>query len=324
MKAKKRVLFRVDGGKGIGMGHIIRSLSLAHMLKNDFYCVFATRFLDKYILSEIHKTNCSYIKLPTCDKHFEVFLNLIEKEDIIVLDNYFFDSEYQKQIKKIGAKLVCIDDMHDKHYYSDVIINQGIGLSKRHFSTETYTKLYLGFDYALLRPEFIDVQKTKRNSYKNAFVCIGGIDENNITTKITNLLLKIDTVRHIDVIVGNLFSNKIELNNLIIGAKKTVNLYSSLSAQQMKERMQSADFGIIPASSICIEALAVGMPFLLGYYIDNQKELYNNITTLVPEIALGNFLEIEMIKLPYSIKFDFSIIKTNNIKKNFIRIFHDL
>ena len=126
---RSKIYFRADGNADIGLGHVIRCLALADMLKEEFECVFATRFVNKYINEEIQKTCSSYIKLKEKHgEHYEEFLSFIEKEDIVVLDNYFFTTDYQKKIKNIGCKLVCIDDMHDKHYVADAVINHGPSL----------------------------------------------------------------------------------------------------------------------------------------------------------------------------------------------------
>ena len=46
---KPKIYIRADGNSGIGLGHVIRSLALAEMLKEDFNCIFATRFLTDHI-----------------------------------------------------------------------------------------------------------------------------------------------------------------------------------------------------------------------------------------------------------------------------------
>ena len=65
------------------------------MLKDQFECIFATRFVNKYIIEEIEKSCSSYIKLKEGhNEHFDEFLTFINKEDIVVLDNYFFTTYY--------------------------------------------------------------------------------------------------------------------------------------------------------------------------------------------------------------------------------------
>jgi UDP-2,4-diacetamido-2,4,6-trideoxy-beta-L-altropyranose hydrolase len=293
---KNKIYFRADGSTDIGLGHVIRSLALADMLKEEFDCIFVTRFVNDYIIKEVEKSCSSYIKLSEKkNKHFEEFITHIKEEDTVVLDNYFFTTEYQKQIKSVGCKLICVDDMHDKHYFADVVINHVIGLREEQFSIESYTKLRLGWDYALLRKPFLNVIPRKRIEQKRCLVCIGGADNQNITSNIVKLIEEVESIEIIDVILGSTFLFKKELEKVISNSVKKVNIFSSLSSEDMLERMQIADFGILPASSISLEAIAVGMPFLVGYYADNQEGFYYTLTSMVKNIGIGNLLEIRKI-----------------------------
>ena len=266
------------------------------MLKDQFKCVFATRFLSEYIIEEIEKSCSSYIKLKEKHgEHHEEFLTFIKKDDIVVLDNYFFTTDYQKQIKNIGCILVCIDDMHDKHYVADAVINYAPGLRENQFSVENYTKLCLGLNYALLRKPFLNVIPRKRTKQKRCLICMGGADKYNITTSIVCLLEDIESVEVVDVIIGPTFLFNEELENAIQKSKKMINIFSSLSSKDMVERMQIADFGILPASSVSIEAIAVGMPFMVGYYVANQEEYYYNLTKEYSVFGIGNLLNLDSL-----------------------------
>ena len=84
---RKKIYFRADGNTDIGFGHVIRCLALADMLKDHFECIFATRFVSKYIIEEIEKSCSSYIKLKEVhNEHFDEFLSFINKEDINCLN----------------------------------------------------------------------------------------------------------------------------------------------------------------------------------------------------------------------------------------------
>ena len=100
---KRKIYFRSDGNVNIGLGHVFRCLALTEILNDYFECIFVTRFVNDYIIEEIEKSCSDYIKLSEKNQvHFDEFISFVEKEDIIVLDNYFFTTKYQKQIKDIG------------------------------------------------------------------------------------------------------------------------------------------------------------------------------------------------------------------------------
>jgi 3-deoxy-D-manno-octulosonic-acid transferase len=61
--------------------------------------------------------------------------------------------------------------------------------------------------------------------------------------------------------------------------------------------MQKSQFGILPASTVAIEACAVRLPFICGYYIYNQKELYNGIQLNELAFCIGNYLQIKKKEL---------------------------
>jgi len=156
--SKRKVILRADGNQKIGMGHFVRTLALGEMLKNDFYCVYATQKPTDYQKREVNDVCKEIIELPDNLSHFIQFLDYLEGNEIVVLDNYYFDTDYQQEIKNKGCKLVCIDDMHDKHYLADVVINHAEGLNENDFSREGYTKLFRGLNYALLRSPFFETR----------------------------------------------------------------------------------------------------------------------------------------------------------------------
>lgn len=157
----RKIIFRADSGPNIGMGHFIRTLAIAEMLKDDFYCVYATQSPNQYQIEEIEKICHSYIFLPPNDTHFKTFLNLLEGNEIVVLDNYFFNTEYQIAIKEKGCKLVCIDDLHDKVFVSDLIINHSPYITPNHYKAQIYTKFALGLEYIMIRSEFLNQTKKR-------------------------------------------------------------------------------------------------------------------------------------------------------------------
>ena len=271
MANKRRIIFRADGNSEIGLGHVIRSLALAEMLKEDFDCIFATRFLTAYIQTEASKVCNDIIKLPESEEHFEAFLSILTSDEIVVLDNYFFDTDYQRAIKNKGCKLVCIDDMHDKHFVADVVINHAPQVKPSDYSIEKHTVLCLGFKYVLLRSIFFNSLQTRetQSDIKTFFVCFGGSDSYNLTQQTLDVLLKYNYV--VSVVIGDANRNR---NDLLLKYSKNHNVFLlyDLSAKEMSDVMQKSDMAIVPASSVLLEAMATKIPVITGYFVDNQKD----------------------------------------------------
>lgn len=270
---KPKVYIRADGNSEIGLGHVIRSLALAEMLKDNFDCIFVTRFLTDYINTEARKVCGDVIKLPESDGHFDAFLSILLGDEIVVLDNYFYHTDYQKAIKNKGCKLVCIDDIHDKHFVADVVINHAPYVQKSDYSIESYTKCLLGTKYALLRTPFLQLAKRQKKyiAASKAFVCFGGSDYNNITQRVVEQLLLFNFITKISVVTGGAYLFKDELQLLVEHDPNRILYYSNIGAGQIVDIMTNSDFAIVPCSSILWECMAAKLPVVTGYYVDNQK-----------------------------------------------------
>lgn len=271
---KRKICFRADASGQIGFGHFVRSLALADMLKDDFDCVFYTAEPSDYQIRELQDVS-PYISLSEQNK-FEKFLLFLDGSEIVVLDNYFYTTEYQKQIKDKGCKLVCIDDMHNKHYVADVVINHAFGCRKEDYSVEPYTQLCLGLNYALLRKPFLDLNVVPDHSQKKVLICYGGLDVYNLTCKTILSLGDVIKNYQAEVIVGSAFSAKEELTELEKG-NSNIHVHTALSAEEMSTLMRESQIAFLSASSVLWEAIFSGCKIIYGYYVDNQMDICRNV-----------------------------------------------
>ena len=285
MANKRKIFFRADAGQEIGYGHYIRSLALADMLKQDFECTMFTQMPTDYQLRECESV-CPLVALPDDDSKFDKFLDYLHGDEIVVLDNYFFTSDYQRAIKAKGCQLVCIDDMHDKHYVADVVINHGCA-DKSRLDVEPYTRLCLGMDYALLRRPFRNPVQHEYvpNSYA---ICFGGTDAYNLTYAYAKELSKNNYT--IFAIIGDSYQYEDTLKNL-----PNVEIRKRLSADEMASLFSSVENVICSASTTCYEALACGARVYAGWYVENQKEIYHLLKSNHQIVPLDNLREVKEI-----------------------------
>jgi UDP-2,4-diacetamido-2,4,6-trideoxy-beta-L-altropyranose hydrolase len=293
--AKGTIIFRADGGANLGMGHFIRSLALAEMLNQSFNCIFATRNPSEYQLKEISSVCHKYINLSNDDEHYLQFLNILTGNEIVVLDNYFFSTDYQRAIRAKGCKLVCIDDLNEIHFVADMIINHSIGADPSVYSKETYTKVLTGLDFALLRqPYFQDDASFDEKKY-GAVIIMGGTDPLDLSTKTLHILNQIKFPKPIAVVgkVNSTFHGNNSIN---------VSHFEHLSSFQILSLMRTSEFGLLPASTVSIEACAARLPFICGYFVENQKKNYDNIKEQELAICIGDWTKIGSLSLCAAIK----------------------
>lgn len=299
------MFFRADASAEIGYGHFIRTLALADMLKDLFDCTFFVVNPSGYQTQEIQKI-CSYRSLISADP-LAGFLEFLEGEEIVVLDNYFYTTEYQRNIKEKGCVLVCIDDMHDKHYLADIVINHGLS-DPSLFDVETYTRLCLGYEWALLRRPFFKIKNTQpecKSSLLHVVVCLGGSDQFNITGRFIDYLKKQPCIGKITAVVGDKYDR-----NYCIESDRLVYAWN-LSAEAMAFLFKNADLAFLSSSTVCLEALACGVTVAAGYYVDNQMEMYDGFVSRNLVYPLNNLLRTLLDTVSFSEILDFKINKKN-------------
>ena len=54
-------------------------------------------------------------------------------------------------------------------------------------------------------------------------------------------------------------------------------LYQNLDAKSLCKVIQTCDVALVPASSVAVECLAVGLRLITGYYVENQKGIYEGL-----------------------------------------------
>lgn len=326
MEAKK-IFFRADAGGDIGYGHFIRTLALANLLKDNFDCCFVTQTPTTYQIAQLDAV-CNYKELPADERKFELFLNMLTGSEIVVLDNYFFDSDYQRKIKEKGCRLVCFAGTPDKHFLADIIINCW-GLKRDVFSAEHYTRLYSGLQWAPLRPAFTNAFASDRtfSDIKHVVVSFGGLDSNNLTAKIVKLLEDRNEIKQITAIVGDSYRFGHTLN----GFTKTV-VKQKIDEEEIAATFLEADVAILPASTMTVEAIACKIPVICGYYIESQEEAYRLIKDSNYIIGVDDFLSPDITKLLSAIldNFPFYLSRlipspiTGDLQARYISLFNNL
>ena len=324
---KQKVYFRADADQSIGYGHFIRTLALADMLKEDFECVFYTQTPTEYQKNELSPV-CPYVALPADDSKFNVFLEQLKGDEIVVLDNYFFTSDYESQIREKGCKVVLIDNLHRRHTCADAVLGFLVGLEEKEYSKEPYTGLYLGPSYTLLRRPFLKQLQVphppiKNYSKLNVVISFGGSDSNGVAVALTNLLSASDCVNSV-TLIGN-FKEGLSDNKKIV-------FKSKLSAQEMCDEFATNDLAILPASTTMLEALACGIKIIGGFFVDNQIENYNQYVKVNACIGLGDLTqEGNRIKVKEIIENGLRIIQTQqagfipaNVQDNILSIFREM
>ncbi|MGN0238162.1 MAG: hypothetical protein ACI4AK_08795 [Lepagella sp.] len=272
---KRRVVLRADAARSIGFGHFVRTMALAAYLSRDFVCRVASfnpdllRISD-YQLGLISEASATPLHIEAADRdtYDAKFVKSLEPEDIVVLDNYYYNTEYQRLVRARCRALVCIDDVHDRHFVADVVMTF-CPLQRGDFSLEEYTRFFGGPEWSFLRAPFLTPTPSRQSNHVDRVVlAMGGADPFRLTDRIVALLRELNGDISIDILAGP----TVLVSHL---DDPHIRVIRQADARQIVDLFDSADLGIFPASTVCMEAFARRLPVAAGHYVDNQVEIYH-------------------------------------------------
>lgn len=278
---KPKVYFRADGNSQMGLGHVIRSLALAEMLRDHFDCHFIIRAPLVTLKEQILAICSSITELPLTEDHLAEAQQIAPKfqaSDIVVLDGYHFGTDYQQTIKYRACKLVCIDDIHAYHFVADVVINHAPGIDSSLYSVESYTQLYFGFHYALLRKPFRNnapSQKINTAESDQVLICLGGADPNNDTLEVLRICEQISNINNYSLVIGAAYNYLDQLHEFMKVSGLNIKLYQNILAEEMARLMRNSVIAITTPSTIAIEYLSIGGSLFLRKIAPNQDRIFD-------------------------------------------------
>lgn len=296
------IFFRADGNSKIGIGHIMRSMTIAKAaISQNEEVLFITAdneaddILDSNNIPHL-VMNSDYTDMLTEKNQIKELADEYHPS-LIVVDSYFVSDEYFGMLSNL-AKTAYIDDLCQNAYDVDILINYNIQAKK-----EDYEALYadkkhkpqmlLGTDYVPVRDMFISAKSTKEISKdhkaKNILLLTGGADPLNLSEIFALEWISREAACKdivLNIVCGPFYTEYDKLCGVTKGVK---NIILHQNVQNMAKLMEEADLAIASSGSTIYELCAVGVPTIAFYFIDNQKPVYDEFVQRTPIVGIGDF-----------------------------------
>ena len=274
---KPRLVFKADGNKDIGLGHIYRCIALAQMLKSEFEVAFLSGNSDGEVLNLL-KDIFFIIKYDETNNCSEYLSSILKKDDILVLDGYSNNIDVQLKFKLHVKTLVSIDDLANTKFISEVIFNHGDISVLPDYNISSSTKIYSGLDFLILRKEFLD-KPLNRNQALNLnggiLISIGSSDPYGVTPKILATLNSLNLDLEINILTGIKSSYDNMLDFIGKYPQCNIKIHYSLNANEVICLLENISFAITTASTTALEICSCNIPLLTGVVVDNQFSIHN-------------------------------------------------
>ena len=297
----KNILFRCDGSVEIGMGHVVRCLALADHLNEHHNCNI--HFAMRRSTLGINKVKESYPVIKSNETNFnykEWLINCIKKKraNVLIMDmrDGLTREELKSIKKKTGIRVVTIDDSEDKRLEADLAFYPPVPQLKKLNWNEFKGKLYIGWEYVILRKEFLKQYLKPNNDIPNILVTMGGTDEKNMTQFVIESLNQMDEKFKVIIIVGNGYPYLEKLNKNLNDIKFEYEFYQN--PENIAKVMSQSDFAIISFGQTAYELAALNVPSL---YLSITKD-HEESTQIFEKEKVGKSLGIYPISKEHLIE----------------------
>lgn len=305
------IVIRADANSKIGMGHVMRCLSVADALlkrgeevlfvtaddtpvplltkKGVPYRVLHTDYAD--MEAELPGLLCILQELTQRAELPEEVLSRMssQRKDIAILvDSYYVTEKYLAELKK-RITTIYMDDIYAFSYPVDMLINYNIYGEEMGYEKDAAfadTKLLLGANYVPLREEFSAgagyVQSRKELSLGAAnvtpaeeggiLITTGGSDSFNLAGQLLMEAMKYDALKEKEYHVVSGSLNP-HIGELQALAQKHENIHIHCNVTNMAELMAESEVALSAGGSTLYELCAVGVPVIAFSFAENQERL---------------------------------------------------
>lgn len=260
---------RADGNNQIGLGHVMRCLSIADKLKacgEQVIFFMADENAAETVRNRGFEMVCLNSDWNDPDAELVKLLAALRERGItgLLLDGYYFSEDYMRSLKN-AVYTAYLDDLCAFHYPVDCIINYSVYAKDMPYPSIEGQTLLLGTDYAPLREQFQKDMLPEKSEKKNILVLSGGTDPYNIAECIPKAILEQKELEEyrITVVIGKYAIP-------CAGLVQNDRVIFMQNVTDMAALMRGATFAVSAGGSTLYELCACKVPTVTYAFVDNQ------------------------------------------------------
>lgn len=296
----KQIVIRLDTGPSIGLGHLMRCLSLAERLTEEHLA--SVSFLCRNRLPQEIPYEVRYLKQGAIALAEGYQVSGIEDEveemkqvlrdchiDCLIVDHYGAGDGYFEALREHVSCLVCIDDGMKRTIPADIVVNGNLYGAKADYGAVPVQ--LLGGTYTLLRKEFQNLPvRNIRSRMQTVYLTSGGSDPLQFCEKILQAAGGHFPELSFHVIAGSDF----EPEYTAALEKYTAVVHKNAD---MRECMLDADLFITGGGSTLYELAATGTPSISYILAEDQRRVAEEMWKRDCSVRGGCFAEFQEEKL---------------------------
>jgi UDP-2,4-diacetamido-2,4,6-trideoxy-beta-L-altropyranose hydrolase len=270
---KKTAFFRFDASPIIGAGHAIRCSALGDALTKSGWKSYVVTNQETY----------DFIPDLNCFERIEVasFESSSDNCDLLILDHYGLDEEYEQQFGPCAKKLLVIDDHPTRPHHNSIDYKDCV---------PSECTVLAGSQYAMLRENFEKLRSSAQERRDHIdllkpriLLSLGGGDSTTLIKLLLDGIVKSGLNSQVDVVVG--FSGSLLKDDYDISQMNQINFYTNPNMAQLTLQ---ADIGIGAAGSSMWERCCLGLPTIMITTGEDQLLVAKNLNEYGAALYAGD------------------------------------
>lgn len=265
---RRNIVFVVDAGSRVGMGHVMRALALGRALAARHYeCFFFVR-IPRRERNTVHKlfrrARSEHLVLLPDHPPFSAWIERGRPCCVIVDALKAPPAPSLQRLKAKGIPIAFVGSYMKVPRWADLCVNpycRSQGGSSRTVRIESPRYTILSEEFEVNgRQKF--GRSTTRSIGRRVLVLAGGGDTHGMVFKILDALSTLPSNCQVDVILGDFFTRRPKLLRQLRGARCRVQFWQGLRPASVSRLMASADVGLFSFGRSLDEARRMGLPSL--------------------------------------------------------------
>lgn len=270
------IVIRADGNAQIGVGHLMRCLTVADEIKEKKRVVFWCA--DESGAAQARARGYQALTLGTDYRHMAQEIPLLEKAaggggKVFLVDSYYIDADYLRALRPYGS-VYLLEDVPGHTWPVDGVINYNAFAReedyRRLYGRESSPRLYIGAVYVPLRRQFPELAGAmpQAGPAEKILLTTGGGDSGNIAGNILERLEDVDCAIHV---VSGPYNQSGEWLERYAAAHPRIQVHRQVT--EMARLMRECDLAVTAGGTTVYELCALGVPFVCFSCAENQEAL---------------------------------------------------
>ncbi len=259
-----RVVIHADASPSIGTGHVIRSLAVGTALRRAGVDVsLASTRLDPALVARARAVSVEVVDRSVASRDPEW----------VVVDGYHLTPEIRNGLADPGVPRLIIDDLGRDVTDATMVVNQN--LYGRDVEYPEGPEILAGPTYALLRPEFADIEpeRLQPEVVERVLITMGGADPHNATQVAISALTEVTPMPRVRVVIGVAHPNA----EGVTAAAHAAGFEVLRDTTTLAPHLAWSDIVISGCGTSVLEAARLGRPIVGVVLAENQRAVADAI-----------------------------------------------